>query len=183
MKKQRLVLAAVISAVLSSPAAAQQSAQPPRDAGTHVWEVSGGLGFIGSEDFSGLLSLSTGVAGGEVVLRATESTEFTLFRPPRSASDIALLVGRRRGGGSTWARAAVGVGLVRSSWAGERKWCYFFFCDYEIERGTSIGLAVQAEAVWAPARAVGLGVTAFGNLNGDMSFAGLTFSLHLGRLR
>jgi hypothetical protein len=46
-----------------------------------------------------------------------------------------------------------------------------------------LGLAFQAEAVWTPASFLGLGLSAFGNFNPDMSYAGFALGLHLGRVR
>lgn len=54
---------------------------------------------------------------------------------------------------------------------------------YEKLRSSAVGLALQADAIWAPSTKLGLGVTAFGNLNGMASFGGVVLGLHLGKVR
>jgi hypothetical protein len=46
-----------------------------------------------------------------------------------------------------------------------------------------VGLAIQGDAVWAPWRRFGVGLTMFGNVNGVESFYGATLTVHVGRLR
>jgi hypothetical protein len=46
-----------------------------------------------------------------------------------------------------------------------------------------IGLPLELQAFWRPGGLVGLGLYGFANLNQAQSFAGVTLSLQLGRLR
>jgi hypothetical protein len=61
--------------------------------------------------------------------------------------------------------------------------CFLFFCDYDWVRSSTAGLAGQVDLVWAPFSAFGLGLTGLGNVNSLRSFAALTFSVHVGRVR
>lgn len=143
---------------------------------------SGGFG-LGSLDFGGYASLSVGRGGGDVAVRWAKAQEFNLFTAEETSQDIAVLYGRRRSGSIGWLRAAAGLGVAYGVHRGDRLpgACYFG-CSYEEERHTTLGLALQFDAVWAPLRSLGLGLSLFGNLNDPGPFGGATVSLHLGRV-
>ena len=143
---------------------------------------SGGLG-LGSLDFGGQLSLSVRRGIGDLVFRVAETTEFALLSAPETSRDIAVLYGRRTSGSVAWMRAAAGLGLVHGVRRGDRQDCWIFFCSYVQERHSTLGLALQLDAVWAPLSFLGLGLSFFGNLNERRSFGGVTLNLHLGQVR
>lgn len=59
----------------------------------------------------------------------------------------------------------------------------FFFCTYDMDYERSLGLAFQFDGVLGLARFIGLGVSAFGNLNPKGSFAAAALTLRLGAVR
>lgn len=85
--------------------------------------------------------------------------------------------------GPGWARAAAGVAYVWRTERGEVEECFFISCRYRMLASSTVGLAGQVDLVWAPWGGFGLGLTALGNLNSRRSFAALTASVHLGRVR
>jgi hypothetical protein len=141
---------------------------------------SGGFG-LGTPEIAGLFSLSVHGPAGAFIARTAAAFEFTLFTPGDEASDIAVLYGRHtRAREGAWGRVAAGPALVRAKRPGEPRGCSFFFCSYDTKESTTVGLALQLDAVWTPVRTFGVGVTAFGNVNSEMSFGGVILSLHLG---
>ena len=72
-----------------------------------------------------------------------------------------------------WGRTSLATGF---SWVG------FYRCPGDDDECSTLGLPLVAEATIAP-RFAGLGIQAFGNLNGTASFAGAVLFLQLGRLR
>ena len=61
--------------------------------------------------------------------------------------------------------------------------CYWFACNYDMTEETTLGLALQGDAIWAPVSGLGLGLTVMGNLNPKGSLLALTLGLHFGKLR
>ena len=112
------------------------------------------------------------------------TTEFALFDTPETSKDIAVLYGRHTSGSIGWVRAAAGLG---AAWGVRRgallPGTCFFGCDYVQKRHSTVGLALQVDAAWAPLSSMALGLSLFGNLNGLGSFGVATLSLHLGQVR
>lgn len=164
-----------------APSLSAQNAPNPELIPSRV-ALSGGVG-MGTLDFGGLASISMGDGRGDVILRMAQTTEFGILTSfPESVRDFALLYGRRIDLSRGWLRGALGPGHVRMVRRGEAAPCWLF-CSYERISSYGFGLAVQAEAVWAPWKAFGLGVSAFGNLNPEASFGGLTVGVYVGVLR
>jgi hypothetical protein len=153
--------------------------------GTPRVRVSGSLGGgVGSYDFAGQLSLSLSTAAGDFILRTAGTEEFVIFSgPPQTADDLAVLYGRRASGSRGWVRAAAGPAWVSSGRHTDVSTCGLFVCEYEMETSSTLGLALQVDAVWTITRSFGLGVGGFADLNSGASFTGLTFNIHFGRLR
>jgi hypothetical protein len=173
-----------LAAAAAAPAAAQDAAAPPTETAASGVGVFGALGLgVASSGFGGVLSLSVHSSRNAFVARASGASEFTLLSPSDTAEDFAFLYGRVRERGAGWLRAAVGPALVRVTRDGDPYDCVLFFCLYELEESYHPGLAFQAEAVWTPAGILGLGATAFANVNPEMSYAGLALGVHLGRVR
>lgn len=164
----------------STPARATQIETPQADPGV---VVSASLG-VGSMELAGALGLSLPLAEEvDLVVRLTEVSEFNILSPSDLAGDVAVLVGKRTTSEKAWARAAAGVAWVRSTRFGDGYACELFFCEYDEIRQSTLGLALQGDAIWAIGRWIGVGASAFGNVNPNRSFAGFTIGLYLGRLR
>jgi hypothetical protein len=177
-------LAALLSVSTWTPSAAQDPVPEPAVEGPADSGVFGTFGLgVASAGVGGLLSLSLHRSRNVFILRTSGASEFTLFGSSDSSEDYALLFGRVRDGRSDWARAAVGPAVVRTRRRGQGSGCSGFFCSGDTESTTTVGLALQADVVWALGPAVGLGLTAFGSVNPQMSYGGLALGLHLGRVR
>ena len=140
-------------------------------------------GGVGTHDMAGQLSLSVAFGRHHLVVRTAGTVEFAIFAPGRSTDDVALLYGRRHGAGKSWVRLAGGPSVVTVRDPGAGYDCYWFACSYDIREESTLGLALQADAVWAPVSGLGLGITASGNLNPKDPFAALTLGVHLGKVR
>jgi hypothetical protein len=178
-------LATLLMAASLAPAVAQDVvSRPAVDAADGV-EVFGTLGLgVASEGVGGVLSLSRHSSRNVFGLRASGASEFEILSPSDSAEDYALLFGRVHAGRGGWVRAAIGPAVVRARRFGRGYDCSWFVCSsYEEQSTTTLGLALQTDAVWALGRTVGLGLTGFGSVNPEMSYAGLALALHLGMVR
>lgn len=183
----RVNLMNVASATLvlvAAPLSAQEDPQLRSTASPTNSGVFGTLALgVASPGLGGVLSLSVHSSRNVFVLRSSGASAFTIFSPSDSSEDLAFLFGRVRERERGWLRAAVGPSLVRVIRYGRAYDCAFFFCSYDSEESYHPGVAFQAEAVWTPANAFGLGLTGFANLNGEFSYAGLALGVHLGRVR
>ena len=177
MVTQRTVLLALVLLLLP-PACGAQTPEVP-------WTVDVGGGVGGSTHGYGLLlHAGVGTPLGDAVVRWTKVDGIRILEKPGSARDFALLYGRTRRGRTGWVRGALGVGRVEAIRAGQATVCSpFIGCAYEKVERRSTGLALQVDGVWTFSSPVGLGLTAFGNINSADSFGGIVLSLHFGRLR
>ena len=73
----------------------------------------------------------------------------------------------------SWGRTSIATGF---SWVG------FYRCPGDDDECSTLGIPLVAEATLGR-KFAGLGIQAFGNLNGTASFAGAVLFLQLGRLR
>jgi hypothetical protein len=182
-------------AVLVSPAIAQEPLTPPSPVPASSPEklgdrnppllvfASGGLG-VGSKGIAAIASLEAHRKGILFVARTAIVEEFTIFgpSPAESASDYGLMIGKAAAGRHGIRSAAVGIGLVRSVRRGPLVSRNFFSSRYQkLERYT---VGVPFEVMWGVhIQGIGIGVTGFGDVNAADSFAGLAFTLQLGKLR
>jgi hypothetical protein len=159
----------VFATLAEAAPAQQQIAVVRRD----TYWLGAGLG-VGSEDFGGQLN-STYQFGANLISFRLASTA-GLFED--GFTDYALLYGRatQDAGDRYQLGAAVGVALVDGCRGGG----VFDSCR---DVSTVVGLPLEVQAFWRPGRVVGLGVYGFANINRSQSFAGLTVSLQVGRLR
>jgi hypothetical protein len=161
-------------ALLVSPSShiAGQTLSPVRD----TYWVSAGLG-AGSEDFSGSATIAYQHGAHLFSLRAAATAG--LFDD--GFGDVALLYGRatRNPDSRYHAGAALGLAVVDGCESpGEGS--VFGGCD---DRGTVIGLPLEARVAWLPASFLGVGLYGFADFNRVRSFAGVTASVQLGRVR
>jgi hypothetical protein len=165
-------LLAAMLLLATLPAQAQDGALPHPD----MFWITGGLG-VGSEDFAGTAGISFQHDAHLFALRVAGTAG--LFDD--GFSDVALLYGRASHVADAPFRlgAAAGISAV----------------DGCIEPGlgsvvgnceaqkTVIGLPLEAHVTWLPFNFFGLGLYGFADLNKTRSFAGLTLSVQLGKLR
>ncbi len=91
--------------------------------------------------------------------------------------DAGLLYGRAHRNKRAMLTLAVGVALVD----GER--CGLSFGSNCTQVPATVGLPVSLSASWHLSSTLGLGATAFGDVNHEQSFAGITLNIQVGRLR
>jgi hypothetical protein len=167
----RFGCASIVALVtLADAAAAQMQARITR---RDTYWLGAGLG-LGSEDFGG--QLNTSYQSGANLISFRVSSTAGLFED--GFTDYGLLYGRANRGAEDrhLFGAAIGVALVDGCRGGG----VFDSCR---DVSTVIGLPLELQAFWRPGKVVGLGVYGFANLNQSQSFAGLTVSLQVGRLR
>jgi hypothetical protein len=136
-----------------------------------------------------------------VTVRYSAMAEFALFtNPAESVWDIGLLYGRHSK--SRWAYASVsaGLGLVGGMRRGPNRtdldeaeaysqspfgWMAGFFstAEYEEDPFFTVGVPFEVDLGFTFSSRMGIGATAFGNLNSGRSTVGGTVQLVLGRLR
>jgi hypothetical protein len=156
----------------SPRAAGQEPPAPGRDA---YW-LGAGLG-VGSEDFAGSANLSYQHGAHLVSLRVAGTAG--LFDD--GFGDVALLYGRATRPPESRYRAGAGLGVALvDGCASPGDGGLFAGCD---DRGTVLGLPIEAQLSWLPAEFLGLGLYGFADFNRARSFAGLTLTVQLGRVR
>jgi hypothetical protein len=135
--------------------------------------LGAGIG-LGSEDFGGQLNTSYQFSANLISFRIASTAG--LFED--GFTDYGLLYGRatRAAGERHLLGAALGVSVVDGCRGGG------IFSDCR-DVSAVIGLPLELQAFWRPGKLVGLGVYGFANLNRSQSFAGVTVSLQVGRLR
>lgn len=160
-------------AVLGLLAGTAPAQEAPSVTRRDTYWLGAGLG-VGSEDYGGQLNASYQFGANLISFRVASTAG--LFDD--GFNDYALLYGRANRGAEDkhLLSAALGVALVDGCEGGG------VFSDC---RGvsTKVGLPLEVQAFWRPGKVVGLGLYGFANLNEWHSFAGLTVSLQVGRLR
>jgi hypothetical protein len=168
-------VAALIGAILFlglQPAEAQDDSLPHPD----MFWITGGLG-VGSEDYAGTAGISYQHGAHLFSLRVAGTAG--LFDD--GFGDVALLYGRarRRAGSRYRLGAAAGISAADGC-ATEGSGSFFGSCQ---DRPTVIGFPLEAHVTWLPAKSFGIGLYGFGDINRTRSFAGVTLSIQLGKLR
>jgi hypothetical protein len=146
--------------------------------------ASGGLG-PGSRTMTAVVSLNLSRGSLFYVLRASTVSEFNIFgpSPDESDTDYAVLVGKCSRNPHLFSSAAVGIGFVRSIRRGTliEQGDWFAGSRYEKVERVTIGLPIDLKTsvnLWG----IGVGLNLFANWNPRGSFAGLAFTLQLGKL-
>jgi hypothetical protein len=162
----------VLGMTLCHPAVAraQQDSLPQPDS---YW-MSAGLG-VGSEDFGGHAGLAYQHGVHLFSLRLAGTTG--LFDD--GFGDVALLYGRATRSATQRYRAGAAVGIAAVDGC-VTSGGFLGGCE---ARRTVIGLPIEGQLSWLPAAFLGVGLYGFANLNRSRSFAGLTLSLQLGKVR
>jgi hypothetical protein len=147
----------------------------PRPQPDTYW-LGAGLG-AGSEDFAGHASLAYQHGPSLFSLRLAGTAG--LFDD--GFGDIGLLYGRatRQAGRRYRAAAAIGLAAVDGCET-PGPGALFSTCEAP---STVLGLPLEAQLAWLPAEFLGIGLYGFADFNSLRSFAGVTFSLQLGKVR
>ena len=154
------------------PAQAQDGTLPHPDT---FW-ITGGLG-VGSEDFAGTAGVSYQHGAHLFSLRVAATAG--LFDD--GFGDVGLLYGRATRVADTRYRLGAAAGISAADGCvtpGEG--ALFSSCE---DRKTVIGLPLEVHVTWLPAEFLGVGLYGFADFNQTRSFAGLTLSVQLGKLR
>lgn len=137
--------------------------------------VNAGIG-VGTPGISGIASASYQFLGSNLLsLRGAVTGE--LFGD--ELWDIGLLYG-----GATTAQgyhASISAGLAVMG--GSRSSGGLFSDTPRENISRQIGFPIGGQLFWLPSRFMGLGLSGFANLNEERSFAGLAFSLQIGKLK
>ena len=166
----QLAGALVVGGIAS--AAAQAAPSLPRDS---YW-LGAGLG-AGTEDFAGSAHIS--YQHGVHLLSLRAATTAGLFDD--GFGDVALLYGRATRAGDRRYRASAALGLAVVDGC-EKAGDGGLFGDCT-DRGTHVGLPIEAQLSWLPTTFLGVGLYGFADFNGARSFAGVTLGVQLGRVR
>jgi hypothetical protein len=145
-------------------------AQATPAAGSDTYWLGGGLG-AGTNDFAAQFNVS--YQTGANLLSFRIATTAGIFSD--SFGDVALLYGRGLKPPGNHASLAAGVALVHGCMGSGLGGCR--------DRPGVLGLPLEGQMFWRLSRAVGLDLYGFANLNHTRSFAGVTLSFQLGRLR
>jgi hypothetical protein len=167
----RFGCASIVALVtLADAAASQEQARITR---RDTYWLGAGIG-AGSEDFGG--QLNTSYQSGANLISFRVASTAGLFED--GFTDYGLLYGRATQGAEErhLLAGALGVALVDGCEGGG------IFSDCR-DVSAVIGLPLELQAFWRPGKVVGLGIYGFANFNQSQSFAGLTVSLQVGRLR
>jgi hypothetical protein len=96
----------------------------------------------------------------------------------KSIGDNGLLYGLALKQEQVFVSVGVGLAFVEGSIS------HGLFSTKEPEKiGPTIGIPVEAQLFWRPARFLGIGLYAFANLNSEEPFAGITLGFQFGKLR
>ena len=121
-------------------------------------------------------------------IRSTYNEELVIFGPSPAESiwDIGVMYGRGAKSKYGFASIAAGLGLVggvkRGSYLGHTGG--WFGTDWYTENDFfTLGIPAEIQAFFTPFSILGIGVTLYGNLNFEKSFAGLMFCIQIGNLR
>lgn len=137
--------------------------------------VNAGIG-VGTPDLAGIASASYQFSGSNLLsLRGTVAGE--IFGD--ELWDIGLLYGRATTAQDYHASISAGLAVM----GGSRSSGGLFSDTPREEISRQIGFPIGGQLLWLPSRFIGLGLSGFANLNEERSFAGLAFSLQIGKLK
>ncbi len=158
--------------------------------------LQGSVGLaVGTQDLGGLMAVRYRHHAWLFSARTAGFTELSVFgEPPNSEKDFALLVGHSSSDKGFSASFSAGVAFVMAERRGDRlvartscqsvgtSWERFCTDRYESHVSRDVGLPVEARFAVSK-RAVGVGLTAFADVNRRASFGGVAVTFEFGRLR
>ncbi|WP_211483060.1 hypothetical protein [Fodinibius roseus] len=137
--------------------------------------INAGIG-VGTPGIAGIASASYQFLGSNLLsLRGAITGE--LFGD--ELWDIGLLYGRATTAQDYHASISAGLAVM----GGSRSSGGLFSDTPREEVSRQVGFPIGGQLFWLPSRFIGLGLSGFANLNGERSFAGLAFSLQIGKLK
>ncbi len=173
-RPETAALAIMLLVSIPADATSQFPVVPSRD---RLW-ASGGLG-VGSDEFG--VSANVAFQHGSHLFSLRTAATAGLFQDHDGFRDVALLYGYATPTSSRHhAGAAIGIAIVDACVDSEGG---LFSSSSCIDQRTVLGLPIEAQLAWLPAKFLGIGLYGFGNVNRRRSFGGVTLSLQLGRVR
>ena len=180
MKMFRLLF--ITLALLIPPPALAQSQSDVAAGSPDLGWVTFELGYAGAKGMNplgggvsgsylskiGLLSIRFLGAGGSAIYPANLPTNH-----PMSVVELSTLYGMAHHTPTFLLSASSGVGVV-------------WVLEYEPSRNhksATIGIPLEAQAVFTPLNFLGIGMKAFGNINRTLSYGGIFFGLQLGKVK
>lgn len=163
----------------------KQASRPeyPVDQPSYWGSAEVGISSIDGFSVAGTAAYQIGTR--QVLLNYVYAEEFLLFEehPPNKASCVGLLYGKvsRRRKSQTSVSAGIGIvsGTRVESRVGETRWGWSR--PYETTSYTTLGVPLVARLSWQQT-SLGLGLTAYANLNSEKLFGGISIFLKLGRI-
>ena len=150
----------------------------------HLW-FSAGLGSMWTEDTSmPNLYASINFSKNNHILKLRAIGGGGIQSPPDTerAGDIGLLYGYKQSFGNIHLSYLAGIGLTAGKYKSDRIDENFSYLRYQMIDYETISLPLEIQLDLNRARPFGLGLSAFGNINAEKSFAGISLNLLIGRL-
>ena len=143
-----------------------------------------GLGIYSSQGLSGGISVSGCFRNSLVSVRYVNNSEFTLFKNlDETVWDLGILYGTSAKASYGMASISGGIALVGGVRRGKLLARGFLSEEYEAVKFSAVGFSIESQLFWTPDPSLGVGIYAFGNINGEQSFAGALLCLQIGALR
>jgi hypothetical protein len=164
--RHRLAAAGLALGLATAPLAGQDQAVDPR-----FWfgiGVGSGWGSVQGGSLYGALSFQT----GRHLIKLRSAVVFEI--PGDADADLGVLYGIATRRASTHASVALGIGFA--SVAGS-------LCGGPFERWRCVSLPLEAAVSYRPFGGLGLGLTAWADINRDRTFGGIVLTLEVGRVR
>lgn len=174
-----IVIPATLSAATPKDRNTADSTAEPR-----YWLNAG----VGASSYDIAVGASASLLNGNVLftLRTIYNEEFQILGPSPSNSvwDIGFMAGYHRQSGYFSLSGSAGLSLV----SGIRRGVYLgssgmFSSEYGTVHFSTIGIPAEIQFFWTPFDFLGIGITAFGDLNSEESFAGALLTLRVGNLK
>jgi len=155
--------------------------------------INGGLG-VSSAGLSSGVGFSHQTGKQLITVRSTYNEELNIFGPSPAERvwDVGVMYGRIAKSKYGFASVSAGLGLVggvkRGTYLGDNLdddygWFVIKIDRYEKDKFVTLGFPAEIQAFWTPLSKLGIGITLYGNLNPEKSFAGFLVSIQIGNLR
>ncbi len=179
-RKYYLIILLVIAVALSAINFKESDTPFPY----YLW-FSGGLGLMLTEDteMSNLYASANFSKNTHVLkLRAIAGGPVMGTNQDEHAGDIGLLYGYRQSFGNIHLSYLAGIGLTAGEYKGKIDEDFTAYTKYEMIDYQTISLPLEIQLDLNRFRPFGLSLSAFGNINAEKSFAGISLNILLGRL-
>ncbi len=182
----RPVLVWFLSIVI--PAGMAKSSPPPQDSASDIvtqrYWINAGIG-AASSGIAADAGISVPIGPALLTLHVAYTEEFKLLgpAPAENAWDIGLMGGIFRENRFWFVSGSAGVSIVSVRRRGElQSSSGWFSASYSSTVSTTVGIPAEVQLFWTPIEFLGIGLTGFGNLNPEKSYAGVMLMLRVGRL-